>query len=154
MKNYLQFGKYATDCPQWLLDKIKKNNIITVDENFINNVLKIIKDEFNSEKHEITKTNIFEQSRFITTKDVLAKRQRSCGSMATVVASVLRSLNIPTKLIDGKFIKNNPRMQHAWNEVLINNEWMVFDITQKDFKLTEYHIREGEYSDWSELEKI
>lgn len=151
MAKYLQFGKYTADCPRWLLDKVKKDDTKIIDRNFIINVLEIIKDEFNPAKHKITKTNILEQSRFITVKDILAKRQRSCGSMATVVASVFRSLNIPTKLIGGKFIKNDPRMNHAWNEVLVDDKWIAFDIMQENFKLTEYHIREGEYLDWSEL---
>jgi transglutaminase-like putative cysteine protease len=73
--------------------------------------------------------------------------------MTTVVASVLRSLNIPTKLIDGFYIKDNPKMRHSWNEVYLNSKWVPFDITRKDFKIGEYHIKKTEHTDWSELEE-
>jgi Transglutaminase-like superfamily len=153
METYLQFGLYTKDCPQWLIDKIKDIKPDKIDEGYIAKILRAIKDEFDPQLHAITTTHDFKTSRFISVKDVLAKRQSSCGSLATVAASVLRSLNIPTKLIDGKFIKDDPRMQHAWNGILINNEWKPFDITRQDFSLTPYHIKLGEYVDWSDLEE-
>ena len=152
MDNYLQFGKYTAGCPQWLQDKVKFIKPTTIDEAYIIEILKVIKEEFNPTLHTITTTHDFKISRFITVNEILEKRQRSCGSLVSVVASVLRCLGLPTKLIDGMFIKNNPNMKHAWIEVFIGGAWAPFDIMQKDFKLTSYHIKKGEYVDWQELE--
>lgn len=83
----------------------------------------------------------------------LKQRQRSCGSLVSVTAAVLRNLGIQTKLIDGRSIKRDPRMRHAWVEVFIDGSWVPFDIIQKDYALTPHHVKLGEYLDWEELEK-
>jgi transglutaminase/protease-like cytokinesis protein 3 len=151
---YLQFGKFTKNCPAWLLDKISTIDNSKIDEAYVENVLRLIADEFDPSKHQTTSTNDIRISRFITANDILEKRQASCGSMATVVASVLRSLKIPTKLIHGMYIKNNPNMCHAWNEVsLRNNEWTPYDITRNDFKLDKFHIKKFEALDWEEFEQ-
>lgn len=152
MNKYLQFSKYTTGCPQWLIDKAKIVDRKEINQVFVTGILKSIKEEFDPQIHTISKTNNFNTSRFISVNEILEKRQYSCGSLTTVVASVLRNLGLPTKLIDGKFVKRNPNMRHAWVEVWLAGNWVPFDIMQKDFKLTDYHIRKGEYSDWSELE--
>ncbi len=58
------------------------------------------------------------------------------------------------KLINGKFVKNNPNMKHAWVEVFILGDWVPFDIMQKDFALTGYHVKKDEWLDWADLEKV
>lgn len=40
---------------------------------------------------------------------------------------MLRSLGIPTKLIKG--YKNDLKEYHAWNEVLIDEKWILIDAT-------------------------
>ena len=40
---------------------------------------------------------------------------------------MLRSLNIPTKLVTG--FSDNIKGYHAWNEVLINDNWIIIDTT-------------------------
>ena len=150
---YLQFGKYTRDCPEWLLDKASAIDNSKIDEAYIEKILSVIIDEFNIKKHEITRTNDFRQSRFISVVDILEKRQNSCGSLATVVASVLRTLKIPTKLIHGFYKKNNPNMRHAWNEVYLEDHWVPFDITHRNFKLDEFNLKESEALDWEDMEK-
>lgn len=154
-ERFLQFGKFTRDCPQWILDKVAKIDNTNVDEKYVEKVLNIIAEEFDSEKHQTTSTNDIKKSRFTTVSDILAKRQASCGSKATVVASVLRSLKIPTKLIHGLYVKNNPNMRHAWNEVSLKDEWMPFDITRvaEGYKLGEFHIKKSEALDWDEFEQ-
>lgn len=152
MDKFLCNGKYTADCPPWLIDKVRRIAGGMVDDSSVTAVLKIIKEEFDPRVHMITTTNDFTASRFVSVRHILEKRQYSCGSLASVVAAVLRHCGLPTKLIDGKFIKKNPDMRHAWNEVYINRRWVAFDIMQKDFQLTKHHIKKGEYVDWEELE--
>lgn len=152
MDKFLQNGKYTSNCPAWLLDKVKRILSGADDHSYVTAVLQILKEEFNPQVHATTTTNDFAASRFILVHNILEKRQRSCGSLASVVAAVLRGLGFPTKLVDGKFVKNSPDMRHAWNEVYIGGQWVAYDIMQKDFQLTKYHIKKGEYVDWQELE--
>ncbi|MDO8269730.1 MAG: transglutaminase-like domain-containing protein [Candidatus Levybacteria bacterium] len=154
MNKYLKFGKYTRDCPQWLLDKAKAIDDSKIDKAYIKKILWVIRDEFNSKKHNTTCTNDFRQSRFISVTDILEKRQTSCGSLSTVIASVLRNLKIPTKLANGLYIESNPNMRHAWNEVYLNKRWVPFDITKKGFEIGKYHIRKDEWVDWEDLEKV
>lgn len=152
--DYLKFGKYTKGCQAWLLDKVRDIDDSNIDISYVIEVLKIIADEFNSEKYKVKETHNITESRFVCVKDILDRRQNSCGSMASVVASVFRSLNIPTKLVHGRYVKNNPNMRHAWNEILINNEWLPFDVTNQknDFKLSEFHVKCFDAVDWGDFE--
>jgi transglutaminase-like putative cysteine protease len=48
-----------------------------------------------------------------------------CYDFAALMASMLRSVDIPTKLIKG-YSSYTP-VYHAWNEVLIEEDWLVVD---------------------------
>jgi len=48
-----------------------------------------------------------------------------CYDFAALTASMLRSVNVPTKLVKG-YSSYTP-VYHAWNEVLIDGEWVVVD---------------------------
>jgi transglutaminase-like putative cysteine protease len=48
-----------------------------------------------------------------------------CYDFAAMTASMLRSVDVPTKLIKG-YSAYTP-VYHAWNEVLIDGEWIVVD---------------------------
>lgn len=48
-----------------------------------------------------------------------------CYDFAALTASMLRSVEVPTKLIKG-YSSYTP-VYHAWNEVLIDGEWIVVD---------------------------
>ena len=154
-KKYLKFGKYTADCPEELLYKIKAMHLEQINQEAVYKIFKLIRQEFDPKLHRVNIANDFKKSRFISAKEVLNKRQYACGSLATVVATIFRTLGLPTKLINGKFIKNNPNMKHAWNEIYLidQNKFIPFDITKLKFEITEYHIREGEYVDWEELER-
>ncbi|MBT4516978.1 MAG: transglutaminase domain-containing protein [Candidatus Komeilibacteria bacterium] len=155
IKKYLKFGKYTLDCPKYLLDKIKKEDLSNIDQEVVHRIFKIIRQEFDPRVHKVNIVNDFTKSRFISAQDALDNRQYSCGSLATVVASIFRTLGVPTKLIDGKYIKDNSNMKHAWNELYFLNEdkFLPFDVTKPNFEISEYHIKEGEHIDWDELEE-
>jgi len=140
---FLQYGKYTSDYPVWLVEKAKGVDNSVIDEEYVKKILRIIAAEFDPDKYKIYNTNIIRESRLITASKVLEKRQVSCGALATLVASILRSLGIPTKIIHGRFIQNNPEMRHAWNEVLLDNgEWTPFDLKGKKRGISKYHIKE------------
>lgn len=50
-----------------------------------------------------------------------------CHDYAVLTAAMLRSVDIPTKLIMG--YKSDILAYHAWNEVYINGEWEIIDTT-------------------------
>ena len=50
-----------------------------------------------------------------------------CYDYASLMAAMLRSLNISTKLVKG--YKNDIESYHAWNEVLIDDHWVIIDTT-------------------------
>ncbi len=51
-----------------------------------------------------------------------------CYDYASLFAAMLRSINIPAKLVKG-YAAENPEVYHAWNEVYIDGEWIVIDTT-------------------------
>jgi len=59
--------------------------------------------------------------------DVLKKKLGICYDYSAVFASMLRSQGIKCKLIMG--YTSNVKEYHAWNEVFINNKWVVVDTT-------------------------
>ena len=59
--------------------------------------------------------------------DVLKKKLGICYDYAAVFASMLRSQGIKCKLIMG--YTTNVKEYHAWNEVFINDKWVVVDTT-------------------------
>lgn len=52
-----------------------------------------------------------------------------CYDYASLFASMLRSINIPAKLVKG-YADYSPQTYHAWNEVYFDGKWMVIDITR------------------------
>jgi hypothetical protein len=52
-----------------------------------------------------------------------------CYDYASLLASMLRSINVPAKLVKG-YAGYSPDEYHAWNEVYINGEWITVDPTR------------------------
>jgi transglutaminase-like putative cysteine protease len=55
----------------------------------------------------------------------LAEGTGICYDFAAITASMLRSVDVPTKLVKG-YSSYTP-VYHAWNEVLIDGKWIVVD---------------------------
>lgn len=66
---------------------------------------------------------------------ILTNKNGICYDYAAVFAGMLRSLNIPTKLMMG--YKNDIKTYHAWNEVYISEtkQWIIVDTTYDSVKL-------------------
>ena len=60
---------------------------------------------------------------------VLSSGAGICYDYSVLFASMLRSLDIPTKVVEGR--KNDIDVYHAWNEVYLGetNEWIIIDTT-------------------------
>lgn len=61
------------------------------------------------------------------TEETLKTKSGICYDYSALTAGMLRSLNIPTKLVKG--YKNDLKTYHAWNEVLIDGKWVIIDTT-------------------------
>ncbi|QNK58186.1 transglutaminase-like domain-containing protein [Paenibacillus sp. PAMC21692] len=57
----------------------------------------------------------------------LASKKAICYGYASTYAAMLRSLDIPTKLIMGD--SDYVDVYHAWNEVYLNGKWVIVDTT-------------------------
>lgn len=145
---------FTEKCPKILVDRAKK--IIgraKIDKGALFEILKMIRAEFDPILHKITTTRQFQQSRFVSAQEVFKKRLATCGTLSSIAACVLRALGVPTKLIHGYLDKKTDDHRHAWNEAIIRGKWLSFDITRPDFKVGERHIKESEWTDWSEMER-
>jgi len=52
-----------------------------------------------------------------------------CYDYSSLLAAMLRSINIPTKLVKG-YASYSPTVYHAWNEVYLSGQWYVIDSTK------------------------
>lgn len=64
--------------------------------------------------------------------EILEKNKGICSEQAKLLAALLRSQGIPTKYVSGMAGGG-----HAWNEILINGEWIPVDPTAKSFNITD-----------------
>jgi transglutaminase-like putative cysteine protease len=73
---------------------------------------------------------------------VLSRKMGICFDYSSVFACMLRVQNIPTKLIIGYADK----MYHAWNSVLLDGDWVLYDttFTASGRKIKKY-TQEGSY---------
>lgn len=60
-------------------------------------------------------------------EDTLEEGKGICYDYASLTAAMLRSIDIPTKLVKGN--SKATSNYHAWNEVLIDGSWIVVDTT-------------------------
>lgn len=58
---------------------------------------------------------------------IFEEKKGICYDYAMIFAIMTRSQNIPSKLIKG--YKNDIKGYHAWNEIYLDNEWKIIDIT-------------------------
>ncbi len=74
--------------------------------------------------------------------ETLKNQKGICYDYSSLTASMLRSLDIPTKLMEGKSTYTSE--YHAWNEVYLDGKWVVVDTTI-DAQLIRNH-QTAEYS--------
>ncbi|MBN2851618.1 MAG: transglutaminase domain-containing protein [Clostridia bacterium] len=68
--------------------------------------------------------------------DTFHSQMGICYDFSSLLAGMLRSQGVPTKLVTG--YASYTTEYHAWNEVLINGKWMVIDTTYDA-----YYVKKG-----------
>lgn len=88
-------------------------------------------------------------------EDVFNEKEGICYDYSAILASMLRSLNIPTKLIKGYTTATSAF--HAWNEVYVEDEnrWIIVDTTYDSYlfernKVFELEKSEDDYTNVNE----
>lgn len=75
-------------------------------------------------------------NRYIPVPDeVITAKKGICYDYASLLAVMLRSINIPTKLVHG-YCDYSP-IYHAWNEVKLDEEWVIIDTTYDASRILE-----------------
>lgn len=59
--------------------------------------------------------------------DIFESKSGICYDFSSLLASLLRSEGIQTKLVMG--YRADTSVYHAWNEVYLNDEWQIIDLT-------------------------
>lgn len=77
--------------------------------------------------YDSSKTNGLSDDYVPNNEDTLRALSGMCYDYASLFGAMLRSLDIPTKLVKG--YKNDLVSYHAWNEVLIDGHWVLIDTT-------------------------
>jgi len=58
---------------------------------------------------------------------IFNQKKGICYDYASLFAAMLRSVGVPAKLVKGN--SDNAVGYHAWNEVLLDNQWVIIDAT-------------------------
>ncbi|MFH0874073.1 MAG: transglutaminase-like domain-containing protein [Candidatus Komeilibacteria bacterium] len=149
---YLTNGPYCSDYPISFLRNFSNYKNYQVSDKLIFKIITDIRNYFNPAKYHTSTTQKKSESRCLPVSVILRRRLRTCGSIASVSALVLRYLGLPTKLIDGKLKRNGVWRSHAWIEVYLpgKNKFIPFDAFSAEYKVGRDHRRVASYNDWSQ----
>ena len=106
-----------------LAEELTKNSKTSKDK--IDKIYNYIVQNIN---YDYIKLNNYPDNYLPNLDDVLFKKKGICYDYASLFAGMLRSIDIPTKLVMG-YVKGYDGVFHAWNEVYINGKWVVIDTT-------------------------
>jgi len=79
-------------------------------------------------KYDYTKAKNVNSGYFPNIESTYITNTGICYDYASIVAAMLRSVGIPTKLIKGYSVPTKD-IYHAWNEVYVDGEWKIIDTT-------------------------
>ncbi len=88
--------------------------------------------------------------------EVLNSMRGDCNEHSTLFTALARSIGIPTKICAGLVYQNDGFYYHAWNEVLVNGEWLPIDSTLNRIEMDAAHIKlsEGNFGDQSAMTRM
>ncbi|MFT3985964.1 MAG: transglutaminase-like domain-containing protein [Lachnospiraceae bacterium] len=107
------------------MDEISKQLVnVKDDTEKVKIVYKYITSNF---KYDQEKASSIQPGYLPDLNDVARFGKAICYDYASLFAAVLRSNQIPTKLVMG--YRNDMEAYHAWNEVLLDGKWVIIDTT-------------------------
>ncbi|HZK33600.1 MAG TPA: transglutaminase-like domain-containing protein [Tissierellaceae bacterium] len=81
----------------------------------------------NSIEYDYNKINNINDNYVPELDKILSIKKGICYDYASLLAGMLRSEGIPTKLVKG--YKDDLKEYHAWNEVFLEGKWQIIDTT-------------------------
>jgi len=128
-----EFIKFDDNYLSTRMAKLIRDDSVS-DEQFIMRVFMLVSDiEYNNEFIEQGLNSPF----YIPNADkTLVTNKGICSDQAVLLAVMLRSQGIPTRYISGYLHLEG----HAWNEILINGEWIPVDATSGRFSIDSNYI--------------
>jgi len=76
-------------------------------------------------KYDRSKVNTLSYSYVPSVSTTFSTKKGICYDFASTFAAMLRGVSVPTRLVMGNSV--NVSGYHAWNEVLINGNWVIID---------------------------
>lgn len=64
-----------------------------------------------------------------TSLEALHGKKAQCNGYANLLAALNRAIGLPTKIIIGPVLREGIWLDHAWNEVFVDNRWVIQDST-------------------------
>lgn len=157
IKNYLQNGYYAKNCPKSFLSRFEKFKNTPKNIETVRLIIGLVLDIFSQGRDYVSTTTNLNLSRFVPISFIIKKRLYTCGSISFACAVTLRYANFPVKLVDGKKFTREKWRSHAWLEVYIEQEkkFIPFDPFSPlpDFGIDKNYRRIKCYIDWHDMEK-
>ena len=134
-ENEIKFTKEVKD----LVEEITKNS--KTEEEKVNAVFNYIKN-FKYNSNLVDTTGYFYR---VDVNQIIQSKEGVCFDYSILFASMLRYLNIETKVVKGYV--GISKSYHAWNEVKLNNKWVQYDITtrQKEINNPSSYVKKFEY---------
>ncbi len=83
---------------------------------------------------------------FASATEILDSREGDCSEHAVLMAAMIRSLSIPSKLVSGVTHYQGEFLYHMWVEVWTGDGWYALDPTIGDGSVDAMHIKFGESS--------
>lgn len=130
LKDKKQLFLQSTQMVNWNEDMlaIGKAKELTKNAKTDEEKVKIIYDYITkSIKYDNEKVNTVQAGYIPSIDATLKSKSGICYDYAVLTAAMLRSVDIPTKLIMG--YKSDLEEYHAWNEIYLNGKWVIADTT-------------------------
>ena len=130
LKDEKQLYLQSTEIVNWNEDMlaIKKAKDLTKNAKNNQEKVKVIYDYVTKNiKYDDKKANTVETGYIPSIDETLKSQSGICYDYSVLTAAMLRSIDIPTKLVMG--YKNDIEKYHAWNEVYLDGKWINLDTT-------------------------
>lgn len=148
---FLPLDKFGMD------EYIQSGEIVSYDEEMKNKAHEIILGENNAYKasKKLEKwvsdaiNNKNYSNTFLSSKEVFKKREGDCTEHAVLLAGMLRSVGIPSKIAVGLYYVNlneneNAFAYHMWTKAYIGNRWISLDAVENLKEFSPLHVELAE----------